>query len=516
MATERLAMNKVREILRLRWQLKLTVRETARSVGVSSGVVSETAARAKKAGLTWSDVEGLDERGVEERLYGPAAVLIRSERPRPDPVQIHAELRRPHVTLQLLHQEYLERHTNGLGYTTFCEVYRSWLATTKVTMRQVHTAGEKCFVDYSGRRPSYVDPHSGEVIEVELFVAVLGASNYTYAEATPTQQVHDFIASHIRAFEFFEGVSEMVVPDQLKSAVVRACRYEPGIQRTYAEFARHYSTAIVPARPYKPRDKAKVEVGVLIVQRWILARLRRETFFSLEALNARVRELLVELNARPMKKLGGVTRRELFERYDRPALRPLPAERFEYAEWKRVTVNLDYHAEVDKHWYSAPYRLVLQELWARATATTVEFFYLHRAERIASHVRSYVPYKHTTDPAHMPESHRQHSVGVDAVIAWASSVGPMTEAMVRRLIEANPVREQGWRSARGLQRVGEKHGPERTELACAKALKLGARSYKPVANILALGRENVPLAGEEPAEPAVIVHENVRGAGYYH
>lgn len=516
MATERLAMNKVREILRLRWQLKLTVREAARSVGVSSGVVSETSTRATKAGLTWNEVEGLNDQELEKRIYGRAAALVRGGRPRPDPILIHAELRRPHVTLELLHHEYLEQHPNGYGYTTFCEAYRSWLETTKVTMRQVHTAGEKCFVDYSGRRPSYVDPHTGELIDVELFVAVLGASNYTYAEATPTQKVRDFIASHVRAFAFFEGVAEMVVPDQLKSAVVRACRYEPGIQRTYAELARHYGTAIVPARPYKPRDKSKVEVGVQVVQRWVLARLRRETFFSIEALNVRIRELLIELNARPMKKLGGVTRRELFERYDRPALRPLPTEGFEYAEWKRVTVNLDYHAEVDKHLYSAPYRLVHQELWARLTTTTVEFFHPHLAERIASHPRSYVPYKHTTDPAHMPQAHRRHSVGVDAVIAWGASVGPMTEAMVRRLIEANPVREQGWRSARGLQRVGEKYGAERTELACTRALKLGARSYKPVANILALGRENVPLPGEEPAEPAVIVHENVRGPDYYH
>jgi transposase len=410
--------------------------------------------------------------------------------------------------------EYLERYPNGFRYTAFCDTYRRWLAKTKVTMRQVHRAGEKCFVDYSGRKPSYIDPQSGERVEVELFVAVLGASNYTYAEATATQRVGDFVASHVRAFEYFGGVTEQVVPDQLKSAVVVACRYEPGIQRTYAEFALHYETAIVPARPHKPRDKAKVEVGVQVVQRWILARLRKETFFSIEALNKRIWELLDDLNDRPMKKLGGVTRRELFERFDRAALKPLPTERFEYAQWQKVTVNLDYHAEVEKHWYSAPYRLVREELWARLTATTVEL--MRDRECVAAHVRSYEPYKHTTDPAHMPEAHRQHSAGVDAVLRWAASVGPMTEGMVRRLLEANPVREQGWRSARGLQRVGEKYGAARTELACARALKLGARSYKPVANILALGRENMPLPGEEAPEPVVIIHENVRGPGYYH
>jgi transposase len=514
MATERLPMRKTREVLRLRWQLGLTVRQVARSLGISVGVVSKAAGRAERAGIGWADVEGMTDDELERRLYPTPVIAALADRPRPDPVQIHLELRRRDVTLELLHLEYLEQHPNGLRYTAFCDTYRRWLAKRDVTMRQVHKAGEKCFVDYSGRRPSYVDPQTGEQVDVELFVAVLGASNYTYAEATATQQVGDFVAAHVRAFAYFGGVPEIVVPDQLKSAVVLACRYEPGIQRTYAELARHYGTAIVPARPHKPRDKAKVEVAVQIVQRWILARLRSDTFFSLETLNARIRTLLEELNARPMKKLGGTTRRELFERFDRPALRPLPSARFEFAEWKQVTINLDYHAEVDKHWYSAPYVLVHEELWARATATTVELF--HRGQRVASHPRSLVPYKHTTDPAHMPEAHRRQSAGVDAVLAWGASVGPMTEAMVRRLIEANPVREQGWRSARGLQRIGEKYGADRTELACTRALKLGARSYKPVANILALGRESVPLPGEEDEERAAIVHENVRGPDYYH
>lgn len=514
MATERLAMRQIRDILRARWQLGLSVRQAALSVGTSIGVVSSTTSRAKAAGLTWEAAEELDEENLEERLYG-AKVAPDAERPQPDPVYIHTELRRPGVTLQLLHFEYLQQHPNGYRYTMFCDAYRRWHEKAGVTMRQVHRAGEKCFVDFSGQRPFYVSPETGQRVEVELFVAVLGASNYTYAEATPTQQVADFIAAHIRAFSYFGGVTEIVVPDQLKSAVARACRYEPGIQRTYSQLARHYGTAIVPARPYKPRDKAKVEVAVQVAERWILARLRNETFFSLEALNKRIGELLADLNERPMLKLGGARRRELFERYDKPTLRSLPTERFEVMEWKEVTLNLDYHVEFDKHLYSAPYGLVREKLWACATGATVELF--HLGKRVASHARSYVPYKHTTDDAHMPEAHRQHSKGVDGVLAWAASVGPMTEAMVRRLIEANPVREQGWRSARGLQRVGEKHGRERTELACERALHFGARSYKPVANILALGREHMPLPQQESTEKSsVIVHENVRGPNYYH
>jgi transposase len=513
MATERLEMRKIRETLRLRWQQGLTVRQVARSLGISVGVVQKMVMRAAAAGLDWHGVEALDEVALEERLYGRPPAPAES-RVRPDPVYIHKELRRAGVTLMLLHLEYLRDHPGGLQYTAFCDVYRRWLATAGVVMRQTHKAGEKTFVDYSGKKPAYFDPTTGERIEVELFVAVLGASNYTYTEATETQRVADFIGSHVRAYAYFDGVTEITVPDQLKSAITLPCRYEPGVQRTYGEMARHYGTAIVPARPYKARDKPKVEVGVQIAQRWILARLRNETFFSLTALNARIAELREELNTRPMKKLGGATRRELYERYDRPALRSLPQEGYELREWKQVRVNLDYHVEVDKHWYSAPYVLVHEQLWACATTRTVELF--HRDQRVASHARSWEPYKHTTDPAHMPEAHRQHAAGPDGVIAWAASVGPMTTAMVQRLFDSNPVREQGWRSARGLQRIGEKYGPERTELACERALRFGARSYKPVANILALGRERMPLPGEEDTiQTTPIEHNNVRGPSYY-
>ena len=345
MATERLTMRKIREVLRLRWQLGRTVREAARGLGVSAGVVSKMSTRAAKAGLTWEVVETLDDATLEERLYGRPTSPSK-ERPRPDPVHIHTELRRPGVTLELLHLEYLEQHPDGYRYTVFCDTYREWLGRVGVTMRQVHTAGEKCFVDYSGKKPTIIDPTTGQRVEVELFVAVLGASNLTY-----TQRVADFVGSHVRAFAFFEGVSRIVVPDQLKSAVAQACLYEPETQRTFAAMATHYGTAIMPARPKKPRDKAKVEVGVQIAQRWILARLRNQTFFSLADLNAR---------------------------------------------------------------------------------------------------------------------------------------------------------------------ITEQYGIDRTELACGRAVRLGARSFKPVAKILALGREAMPLPGDEPEDSAVIAHENVRGAAYYH
>jgi transposase len=416
------------------------------------------------------------------------------------------------VTLELLHLEYLREHPEGYRYTAFCEAYREWLARRGLVMRQQHKAGEKLFVDYSGKKPRVVDPTTGEVIEVELFVAVLGASNLTYAEATRTQRMGDFVRSHVNAFAYFGGVTAVVVPDQLRSAVRVPCRYEPTVTRTYAELGRHYGTAIVPARPAKPRDKAKVEVAVQVAQRWILARLRNETFFSLDALNERIAELLEALNARPMKKLGGVSRRELFERVERAALLPLPEERFDVSEWKRATVNVDYHIALAEHFYSVPYVLVREEVEARLTASTVEVF--HHGKRVASHARSYERFRFTTDTAHMPEAHQKHFAGADAVIAWGVSVGPMTEAMVRRILDANPVREHGWRSAKGLQRLGQRYGEARVEAACAHAMHFGAKSYKPIERLLKLGREELALPGANTTN--AIEHENVRGPGYYH
>jgi len=506
-------MSKTREILRLRWSLGRSVRETARATAVSTGVVSKTENRARHAGLDWATVDGVDDAQLERRLYGGPKHSRAADRPLPDALWMHAELRRTGVTLELLHLEYLREHPNGYRYTAFCDVYRKWLERRGLVMRQQHKAGERAFVDYSGKKPRVIDPTTGEVIEVELFVAVLGASNLTYADATRSQTIGDFVGSHVRAFEYFGGAPKVTVPDQLRSAVRVPSRYEPTIARTYAELGRHYGTAIVPARPGKPRDKAKVEVAVQVAQRWILARLRNETFFSIEALNLRIAELLEELNARPMKKLGGVSRRELFDRVERGALLQLPEGRFVVSEWKRATVNVDYHVQLAEHFYSVPYVLVREEIEARLTSTTVELFY--RGQRVASHARSYVRFRFTTDPAHMPEAHKKHFAGADAVLGWAASVGPMTGGMARRILDASPIREQGWRSAKGLQRLAAKYGEQRVEAACAHALHFGARSYKPVERLLILGREQLPLP-DTTTTTTTIAHENVRGPGYFH
>jgi transposase len=481
---------------------------------VSTGVVDKAVCRARAAGLSWAEIDGLPESELEAKLYGTGKASGRSDRAQPDPVYMHQELKRVGVTLELLHLEYLQEHPDGYRYTQYCEAYRRWRARKPMWMRQTHKVGEKTFTDYSGKRPRIIDASSGEVVEVELFVAALGASSYTFVEATRTQRIEDWLSSHIRMVEFFGGVTTMVVPDQLRSAVAIPCRYEPGITRSYAQWAQHYGTAIVPARPSKPKDKAKVEVTVQVAQRWILARLRNETFFSLTALNARIAELREDLNARPMRAYGGASRRELFERLDESALRPLADTRFEIAEWGEARVNRDYHFEVRKHLYSVPHGLLGERIETRCSGTVVEGFL--RGHRVCCHIRDDTPFQHTTDPSHMPEQHRHHADGVDSVLAWAQTVGPWSVAMVNAIIKANVIREQGFRSARGLQRIGERYGAERIEAACERAVGFGARSYKPVERILRLGRETTTDPRAAADESPGISHENVRGPGYYH
>ena len=513
MATERLAMHQAREILRQKLKLERTHREVMAALGVSMGTVSKVVTRATLLSLDWETVEELGDDALDERLYGPRCPS-HAPRPLPEPAQMHLELRRAGVTLQLLHLEYLERHPDGYRYTKFCDVYREWLERRAPTMRQVHVAGDKMFVDYAGKKPSYVEPATGESVVVELFVAVLGASSYTYAEATHTQTLADFTASNARAFTFFEGVTAAIVPDQLKSAVTVPSRYEPGVQRTFAELGRHYGTTILPARPRSPRDKAKVEVAVQVAERWILARLRNERFDSLGALNARIAQLVAELNRRVMRHYKA-SRLELFERLDKPALRPLPEQPFVHAEWTKARLHIDYHAKVGEHFYSAPFSLVHEELWARWTATTVELF--HKGTRVASHLRSYVAGRHTTDPQHMPAAHQKHAEWTPTrIVGWATTVGPMTAKLSEAILAERRHPEHGYRSCLGLLRLAKRFGNERVEAACARALAVGVRSYRPVESILKHGLDRSPVLDVEPRQAAIVAHENVRGADYYH
>lgn len=505
-------MRNVREVLRLRWSLGRSTRETAAAVGVSTGVIGKIAQRATTAGLDWAAVEALDDAALERRLYGAPAPngVARAE---PDPGYIHQELRKPGVTLELLHLEYLTSHPTGLQYTAFCDRYRAWKRRLGLTMRQAHKAGEKMYVDFSGKKPRLVDRDTGELIEVELFVATLGASSFTFAEAALSQAVPDWIACHEHAVKYFGGAAEVWVPDCLKSGVTKAERYEPEIQRTYFDQARHYSAIVIPARPRHPRDKAKVEVAVQVAQRWILARLRHETFFSMTALNARIRELCDGLNDRPRKHLGGVSRRELFERIERSALKPLPEAAFIPRSWKKVRPNSDYHVEVDFHWYSVPYALAHEEMEACIGETTVEVLYGNN--RVASHPRSFEKYKHTTDPQHRPPNHQAWAErDPGGLLAWAEKVGPKATEMMQRILTNNLHRDQTWRSGRALMRMGETYGDARTEVACGRALRFGATSYKPIERMLKNELDLRPDLEESEPRPTV-VHDQVRGPDYF-
>ncbi|MFQ5791970.1 MAG: IS21 family transposase, partial [Acidobacteriota bacterium] len=417
------------------------------------------------------------------------------------------------MTLQLLWHEYLADHPEGYRYTQFCDRYRQWRAKLRPSMRQVHRAGEKSFVDFSGKKPHIVARRTGQIIAVELFIGALGASSFTYAEATQSQELECWISAHEGMLEYFGGCTEIWVPDNLKSGVTKACRYEPTINRTYAEMAEHYGAVVIPARAYHAKDKAKVEVATLVAQRWILAALRDETFFSLVDLNLRIRELLELLNDRPMQKLG-VSRRQLFERIDRPALKPLPANRYELAWWKPCRVNIDYHVEIEHNYYSVPYQLVHELVEARYTHSSVEILY--KGKRVASHLRLGGKGKHATRPEHMPAAHRAHAEwSPSRLIGWAEKTGPATGRVVTNILETFRHPEQGYRSCLGIMRLAKRYGADRLEAACCRAEHLGSCRYQTVKNILAAGMDRLPLEAQQLPTSSVPVHDNIRGPDYY-
>ena len=506
-------MRQVREVLRLKWACGLSDRKIAQSLRISRPTVAEYVRRAQAAGLSWPLPDSLDEATLERRLFATTHNPPALRYPPPDWPHVHRELRRKGVTLFLLWQEYKAATPEGVQYSQFCAAYRQWAGRLDLVMRQSHRAGETLFVDYAGQTIPVVNPLTGEVHAAAIFIAVLGASNYTFAEATWSQSLPDWIGSHIRAFEALGGVPQVLVPDNLKAAVTRAHRYEPDLNRTYAELAQHYGVAVVPARAAKPRDKAKVEVGVQVVERWILARLRHHTFFALTEVNTALTTLLIDLNARPFKKLPG-SRVRLFETLDRPALQPLPAQPYAYAEWKLVRVNIDYHVEVEGHYYSVPYSLVRQQLEARLSAQVVEIF--HKGHRVASHQRS--PYKgrHSTVAAHMPTAHRAYAEWTpQRLIRWAAKTGEATAQVVEAILAARPHPQQWFRACLGLMRLGKSYGEGRLEAACRRAVTLGACSYKSIESMLKHDLDRQPLPARRIAPPA-IPHDNIRGPQYYH
>jgi transposase len=506
-------MHKIQEVLRLRFEAGLSLAQIARACGLSKGVVSKYLSLAEAKGIGWPPPADLDPAKLSEVLMPPRAAPGRFVEP--DYGEMHQELKRKGVTLQLLWSEYVAIHgEQAWRYSQYCEHYRQWRKRQKRSMRQRHRAGEKLFIDYCGPTVPIVEGRTGEILDAHVFVAVLGASNYTYAEATWSQSLSDWIAAHQRAFAFFGGVPELLVPDNLKSAVSQASRYDPTPNRSYLEMARHYRTAILPARPYKPKDKAKAEVAVQVVERWILARLRHHTFFSLVELNRAIRELLSDLNERPFQKLPG-SRRSQFEALDQPALKPLPEDTYLYADWKWVKPGLDYHVEYKGHYYSVPQRLVGQALEIRVTAEIVEVF--HKGDRVASHARSHRG-GFTTCSEHMPSSHRAHQEwSPRRFLNWAGNIGPSTYKVVEWQLTNRPHPEHGYRRCLGLLNLSRRYGKARLEAACTRTLALGIVNYKSVASILKQGLDQLsPPGQEEPPQVQLPLHDNVRGADYYH
>ena len=511
MPGKRVSMRKIREILRLKYELKRSNREVAISCGIGCSTVGDYLIRARVAGITWPLDPDIDDATLEQLLFVPITQGVKSLA-KPDFLEVHKELkRRKNVTLCLLWEEYKVQHPEGYQYSWFCQRYREWEGRLDVVMRQDHRAGEKLFVDYTGQTVPIVDRLTGEIHGSQIFVAVMGASNYTYAEATMSQKLEDWIGSHVRAFSFLGGIPEIIVPDNLKSGVSRPCRYEPDINPTYLDLANHYHTAVLPARVRKPRDKAKAEAGVLLVERWILARLRNHTFFSLAELNKEISKLLEVLNSKPFKKLPG-SRQSQFAELDKPALKPLPTAAYRIARWKKATVNIDYHVEVEGHYYSVHYQLVKKKLDVRYTDKTVEI--LHKGKRVASHLRNYARGGHTTVKEHMPKRHQKYLDWTpDRIMRWAHKIGPKTALLAHDILQSKPHPQQAYRTILGILRLNKSYSNERLEAACHRALQIQARSYRSIESILKnnLDQKTLTVVPETPP----VTHSNIRGANYY-
>lgn len=509
-------MRKIKTILRLHYESKLSQRQIARSVELSVGVINKYLNRATSLGLSWPLPTEYQDDTILLKLLQPVPKLaMRALGGTINFPAIHQELRRKGVTLQLLWEEHNPKTQHLISYNHFCFLYRDWKKTQPKSMRQTHKAGDKVFVDYAGPTIEIIDPDTGEIRKAQIFVGILGASNYTYVEATWTQQLPDWIGSHRRMLEFFGGVPALIVPDNLRSGISKACRYEPEVNPTYADFIDYYGTAVLPARPYKPKDKAKAENAVLIVERWIMARLRNETFSGLAELNKAISNLVSDLNSRPFKKMPG-SRRSVFEEIEKSALRPLPAHPYEYMHYKKARVHIDYHIELEQHYYSIPYQWIGKEIDLRFSAECIECWY--QGKQIALHIRSYRKGSHTTLADHMPKAHRKHMEWTPGrFLNWATEIGMATTRLVKHLLECKPHPEQGYRSCLGLLNLSKRYGNIRLEKACERAWQLGARTRRSVDSILSHNLEEQPTTTKKiETSEHFIQHENLRGKNHYH
>lgn len=505
-------MRRIREILRLCWDLKLSHEDVGAAVGVSGSTVHRYVARATAAGLSWPLPQELDDADLERRLFPPAA-----DRPskyvEPDWTRIHRERKRPGVTTLLLWQEYKENNPDGYQLSQFFEKYRQWRQLLNVTMRQTHRVGEKAFSDFAGTKFPIVDPETGEVKYAHLFVSCLGASSYTFADVFWNETSQSWCEGQARAFGFFGGSTEVIIPDNAKAAVDKPSRFEPVLNNSFADMARHFGCAVLPARVRHPQDKAKVESAVGVATRWIFARLRNRTFFSLEELRQAIKPLLEDLNNRPFKKLPGC-RKSAFEELDKPALRPLPAIPYEYSEIHKARVNFDYHFEFEQHWYSVPYQLVRKEVELRITTNTIEIIY--GGKRVASHRRSSKRGTSTTLDAHRPKKHSHYANrSPENMISWAATFGPATKQIIEMAFATMPHLDEAYNRSIGILKLAKTYGPDRLEAACQRGVATGAISWRSIKSILQTNLDQKPLPPSQLPTQLKITHHNLRGAAYF-
>ena len=513
-------MRKIQTVLRLHYEAGLSRRAIAKSQKIGYGTVVNYLNRAQNAEISWPLPASMDERSLQLALF-PESTKNGAQKKfaEPDFPTVHVELKSVGMTKQLAWEEYRQVHGEAsYSYSQFCHRYRKWVGQQRRSMRQNHIAGEKVFVDYCGPTVPVIDASTGDITKAQIFVAVLGASNYTYACAHASQKEADWIDAHTKAAHFFGGWSTLTIPDNLKSGVTKTDRYVPVLNASYAQWADHYRTAIIPARPYKPKDKAKAENGVLVVERWILARLRKHTFFSLSELNEAIAVLLVELNNRPFKKLPGC-RQSLFEAIEKMKLIPLPIHSYEYQQVKNARVHIDYHIEYDKHYYSVPHMLVGSQVEVRASQGMVNIY--AGGKRVASHVRSSLKTKHTTLVEHMPQAHRhQAEWGPERFEKWSADIGVSTHSMVQQMLKAKRHPQQSYRSVMALLTLAKTYDRTRLENACARAIEIGSPTRTSVLSILKKGLDKLPAHREhkhnDKDDQHLKDHDNVRGSKYYH
>lgn len=510
-----LSMRKIREILRLKHDCNLSIRQISASTRVSVGAVTKYLQFFVKSELSWPLPDEADDTFLINKLMPESANNHRKGLIDPDWVEMHRELKRKGMTKQLLWEEYCQVYPhNAYSYAQYCHRYSKWKKKQKRSMRQVHKAGEKLFIDYAGITIPVVNSATGEARQAQIFVAVLGASSYTYAEASWGQSQADFLTSHVRAFEFFGGVTDMLVPDNLKSAVIKACRYDPEVNPHYQHLAQHFGVSIMPTRPYKPKDKAKVEVGIQVVERWILMKLRNTFFFSLEELNQEIRRLLEDLNTRAFKQQPS-SRRLSYEQLDRPALKPLPSQPFEYLDFKLARVNIDYHIRYKEHAYSVPHALVREQVEIRAGEQLVQI--LFKGKPVTSHPRKRCS-GYTTKPEHMPKSHQKHQEwSPGKLMSWAQKLDQDVLLFTRQLLDSKEHPEQAYRACLGLLNMSRDYGADRLNAACARARYVGGHRIRNVKEILLAGLDQLPLEtlDSSDSDRVIINHENIRGAASY-